>query len=284
MSGCAAPSISPIDFEEMNRHALERRIPSRQQLFRRHPNFMSTGPAGRRGTANSRNACATRCRPKCSPRPTRIRSAAIRKRRATICAKRTRLLKEAGFEVRDRKLVDPAGQPVSVEFLMPGSGRRAESSLFYKPSLERLGITVNIRTVDRRAVPEPRCAVSISTSSPTVWRTVAVAGQRAARFFRVASGGPARLAQYSRHQESRGRCADRAHHLRQGSRRTGRAAARRWIGCLLWNFYVVPQFTYGFQRYARWDRFSHPEPLPKYGVSGFPGAVVVRRRQGGQDG
>ena len=39
---------------------------------------------------------------------------------------------------------------------------------------------------------------------------------------------------------------------------------------LLWNFYVVPQFTYGFERYARWDRFSHPDPLPKYGVSGFP--------------
>ena len=40
---------------------------------------------------------------------------------------------------------------------------------------------------------------------------------------------------------------------------------------LLWNGYVVPQFAYGFQRYARWDRFSHPDPLPKYGISGFPG-------------
>jgi microcin C transport system substrate-binding protein len=32
----------------------------------------------------------------------------------------------------------------------------------------------------------------------------------------------------------------------------------------------VPQFTYGFMRYARWDRFSHAEPLPKYGRSGLP--------------
>jgi microcin C transport system substrate-binding protein len=23
-------------------------------------------------------------------------------------------------------------------------------------------------------------------------------------------------------------------------------------------------------RTARWDRFSHPNPLPKYGMSGFP--------------
>ena len=34
---------------------------------------------------------------------------------------------------------------------------------------------------------------------------------------------------------------------------------------LLWNSYVVPQFTYGFERYARWDRFSRPDPLPNYG-------------------
>ena len=39
---------------------------------------------------------------------------------------------------------------------------------------------------------------------------------------------------------------------------------------LLWNFYVVPQFVADFQRAARWDRFSHPEPLPKYGIAGFP--------------
>jgi microcin C transport system substrate-binding protein len=38
---------------------------------------------------------------------------------------------------------------------------------------------------------------------------------------------------------------------------------------LLWNFYVVPQFTYPFSRYARWDRFSHAE-LPKYARSGLP--------------
>jgi microcin C transport system substrate-binding protein len=39
---------------------------------------------------------------------------------------------------------------------------------------------------------------------------------------------------------------------------------------LLWNFYVVPQWTYSFQRTARWDRFSHPETMPKYGAAAFP--------------
>ena len=39
---------------------------------------------------------------------------------------------------------------------------------------------------------------------------------------------------------------------------------------LLWNHYVVPQWGYGKVRSARWDRFSHPDPLPKYGRGGFP--------------
>jgi microcin C transport system substrate-binding protein len=39
---------------------------------------------------------------------------------------------------------------------------------------------------------------------------------------------------------------------------------------LLHNHYVVPQWTYRFQRTARWDRFSHPETLPRYGGAAFP--------------
>jgi microcin C transport system substrate-binding protein len=48
------------------------------------------------------------------------------------------------------------------------------------------------------------------------------------------------------------------------------AATRALDRVLLWNFFVVPQFTYPYSRYARWDRFSHAEPLPKYGRSGLP--------------
>ena len=39
---------------------------------------------------------------------------------------------------------------------------------------------------------------------------------------------------------------------------------------LLWNHYVVPQFTFDKSRTARWERFSHPDPMPKYGVADFP--------------
>jgi microcin C transport system substrate-binding protein len=48
------------------------------------------------------------------------------------------------------------------------------------------------------------------------------------------------------------------------------AASKALDRVLLWNFYLVPQWTYGKVRSARWDRFAHPDPLPKYGNSAFP--------------
>ena len=50
----------------------------------------------------------------------------------------------------------------------------------------------------------------------------------------------------------------------------GGALANALDRVLLWNCYLVPQFAAGFERAARWDRFSRPDPLPKYGVTGFP--------------
>ena len=59
-----------------------------------------------------------------------------------------RLLKEAGYEIRDRKLINvKSGEPLSVEMLIndPAFERVV---LFYKPQLERLGIAVTVRTVE----------------------------------------------------------------------------------------------------------------------------------------
>jgi len=48
------------------------------------------------------------------------------------------------------------------------------------------------------------------------------------------------------------------------------AATRALDRILLWNHYVVPQWTYGKVRTARWNRFGHPDPMPKYGRAAFP--------------
>jgi microcin C transport system substrate-binding protein len=48
------------------------------------------------------------------------------------------------------------------------------------------------------------------------------------------------------------------------------AATRALDRVLLWNHFVVPQWTYGKLRTVRWNRFSHPDKLPEYAAGAFP--------------
>ena len=48
------------------------------------------------------------------------------------------------------------------------------------------------------------------------------------------------------------------------------AATKALDRVLLHNHFLVPQWTYGKSRTARWDRYARPAELPKYGVSAFP--------------
>jgi microcin C transport system substrate-binding protein len=179
----------------------------------------------------------------------------------------TRLLKEAGFEIRDRKLIDPKCQPVTVEFLCGDPGEE-RSVLFYKPYLERLGIAVNVRTVD-----------SVQYQNRT----------RSFDFDIVTGGWPQSLSPGNEQRDFFGSdAADRPgsqnlpgiknpavdaliNRIIYAKDRPEQVASCKALDrVLLWNCYVVPQFAAGFQRAARWDRFSRPEPLPKYGVTGFP--------------
>jgi microcin C transport system substrate-binding protein len=178
-----------------------------------------------------------------------------------------RLLKEAGYEIRDRKLVDAAGKPVSVEILVqdPANERIA---LFYKPSLERIGVTTSVRVVDD-AQYEQRLRSFDFDIITDLWGESLSPGNEQREFWgsqtadqpgsRNAIGikNPAIDALIDKVIFAK----DRANLV---------AATKALDRVLLWNFYVVPQFTYGFSRYARWDRFSHAEPLPKYGRSGLP--------------
>lgn len=179
-----------------------------------------------------------------------------------------RLMKDAGYEVRERKLVNAkTGAPFELELL--GEDPSFERvMLFFKPSLERLGIAVSVRTID-----------------PTQYEN----RLRSWDFDIVVSSWPESLSPGNEQREFWGsQAADMA-----GSRNVVGirnpaidklidrviftkdrgdlvAATRALDRVLLWNHYVVPQWTYPKLRTARWDRFGRPSNLPKYGLSGFP--------------
>ena len=178
-----------------------------------------------------------------------------------------KLLKEAGFEVKDHKLVDSAGKPLTVEILVqdPSSERIA---LFYKPSLERIGVSASIRVVDDAQyqnrlrsfdfdmiIDQWGESLSPGNEQREFWGSQAADMPGARNTIGIKNPAVDALIEKVIYAKDRGELVAATHALDR---------------VLLWNFYLVPQFTYGFSRYARWDRFSHAEPLPKYGRSGLP--------------
>jgi len=178
-----------------------------------------------------------------------------------------KLLKDAGFDIKDKKLVDAAGKPVTVEILVqdPAAERIA---LFYKPSLERIGVTTSIRIVDDAQYENRLRSFDFDMIINTWGQSLSPGNEQREFWGAQAADQPGSRNTVGIKNPAVDKLIDEIIFAKD---RAGLVAATKALDrVLLWNFYVVPQFTYPYLRYARWDRFSHAEPLPKYARSGLP--------------
>jgi microcin C transport system substrate-binding protein len=179
-----------------------------------------------------------------------------------------RLLKDAGYEVRNEKLVDAkTGEAYTVEFLAdePAFER---VFLFYKPSLERLGMTVGVRTVDDTQYENRLRNWDFDIIVGSWGESLSPGNEQRGYWGSQAADQPGSQNLIGIKNPAVDAMIDAV--IFAKSRADLVAATHALDRVLLWNDYVVPQWTYGKLRTARWDRFSHPEPLPKYGLSAFP--------------
>jgi microcin C transport system substrate-binding protein len=182
-----------------------------------------------------------------------------------------RLMREAGYEVRDLKQVNVrTGEVLSVEVLSVTSDPLGAERLilFYKPYLVRLGIDVSVRSVDdvqhKNRLRDFDFDIIIATwpqsLSPgneqrDLWSSRAADTPGSRNYVGIKNPAVDALIERVIFAKSRSELV---------------AATRALDRVLLWNHYVVPQFTDDKVRAARWDRFGRPAPLPEYGGSGFP--------------
>jgi microcin C transport system substrate-binding protein len=179
-----------------------------------------------------------------------------------------RLLKAAGYEVRDQQLVNAkTGEPYTVEFLAEDPSFE-RVFLFYKPSLDRLGIGVTVRTVDASQYENRLRTWDFDITTMSRGESLSPGNEQRSYWGSQAAdepGSPNLIGIKNPAVDAM---------IQQVIFAKGRddlvAATKALDRVLLWNNYVVPQWTYGKVRSARWDRFSHSDPLPKYGASAFP--------------
>jgi microcin C transport system substrate-binding protein len=178
-----------------------------------------------------------------------------------------RLLEEAGWVIRNGKLTNPkTGETMTVEFLF-ASPTFERVYLSYKPNLERLGIDVTLRYVDSsQYVNRIRSfdfdvityswpqSLSPGNEQLDFWGSEAADRDGSRNVIGIKDPVLDRLVQRLIYAENREDLV---------------AATKALDRVLLWNHYVVPQWTLLSQRTARWDRFGRPDPLPAYSF-GFP--------------
>ena len=179
-----------------------------------------------------------------------------------------RFFKLGGYEIKDRKLVNvQTGEQMSVEFLL-SSPTFERLVLRYKPSLERLGVAVSVRTIDPIQYENRMRSWDFDITVDS-WGQSLSPGNEQRGFW----GSPAADQAGSQNTvgiKNPGVDALIERVIFAKDREDLIAATKALDRVLLWNFYVVPQWTYGKVRTARWDRFGRPDPLPKYGASAFP--------------
>jgi microcin C transport system substrate-binding protein len=178
------------------------------------------------------------------------------------------LLREAGYEVRNTRLVNAkTSEPYEVEFLVedPATERFV---LFYKPSLQRLGIVVNVRIVDTAQYENRLRQWDFDVIVASWGESLSPGNEQRGYWGSQAADQPGSRNLIGIKNKAVDAMIERV--IFSKTREDLVAATKALDRVLLWHHYVVPQWTYGKQRTARWDRFSHPATMPKYGAAAFP--------------
>jgi microcin C transport system substrate-binding protein len=182
-----------------------------------------------------------------------------------------RLMREAGYEVRDHKQVDPrTGEPLSVEILNVTSDPMGSERfiLFYKPALARLGIDVTVRNVDDVQYENRLHNFDFDIIIATWPQSLSPGNEQRDLWSSQAADTPGARNYVGIKNPAVDALVERVIFAKGRSELV--AATRALDRVLLWNHYVVPQFADDKVRAARWDRFGRPDRLPEYGGAAFP--------------
>lgn len=175
------------------------------------------------------------------------------------------LLKEAGWELKDQKLINvKTGKPFTFELLIGATGN-TQWVLPFQHNLQRLGITMDIRQVDNSqltnrmrkrdydmiptlysAMPYPSADVQIAWASEYVDSTYNSPGVKSPVVDELISQIVAN----------------------QGDKQKLLPLGRALDRVLTWNYYMIPMWYMAADRFAWWNKFSKPTIHPLY-ATGF---------------
>jgi microcin C transport system substrate-binding protein len=162
--------------------------------------------------------------------------------------------------------VNAAGEGFSIEFLI-NSPSFDRVILFYVEDLKRLGVQYTIRQVDPSQY-QNRIRSRDFDAIVAGWGQSLSPGNEQRDYFGTESADRQGSRNYAGiKNEAVDALIDKV--IFAKDREELVAATHALDRVLIWNHYVVPMWSIGVSRVARWDRFGKPEKLPEYSI-GFP--------------
>lgn len=171
------------------------------------------------------------------------------------------LLRQAGWRLKDNRLVDGQGKPFVIEFLFP-SPALERATAFYIASLRRLGIDATMRTVDSSQYINRSNNFDFDMIAMPMLQSSSPGNEQADYFGSASAGKPGSRNLAGIRNPAIDKLIDHLVHAR--TREEVVASSRAIDRVLLWNYYSVPNWSQPQLNIAYWDKFGIPEKQPAY--------------------
>lgn len=173
-----------------------------------------------------------------------------------------RLLKEAGWEVRDNRRVHvETGRVLRFEILLPDPSYERLVLPFVR-NLERLGVIATVRSVDATQYIERMKRFDFDMTMLTRGQSLSPGNEQRSYWGSRAADEPGSQNYIGIKHPAVDALIEK---IIAAPDRDGLIAATRALDrVLLWNYYVIPHYHLNRWRLAYWDKFGRPEVFPKY--------------------
>lgn len=178
--------------------------------------------------------------------------------------KAMKLLKEAGWEIKNKKLVNTkTGENMSFEILLH-SPSFERIVLPFKKNLARLGIDVRFRVVDTAQYINRLNSFDFDMIVMTFAQSESPGNEQRYFWHSGSADMPGSRNYMGIKDPAIDVLIDKV--IEAPTRKELVARTRALDRALLWGFYVIPQWHTNVFRVAYWNKFSHPKVSPKYGL------------------
>jgi microcin C transport system substrate-binding protein len=178
-----------------------------------------------------------------------------------------KMLREAGWEIKDGKLVDPrSGEPMEIEILLAQEAFERVMAPFVR-NLERLGVKATIRLVDSSQYTNRVRDFDFDMIVGSWGQSLSPGNEQRGFWGSAAADRPGSRNLVGIKDPAIDALIDKV--IFAKDRDDLITACRALDRVLLWNHFVIPNWHIDKYRIAYWNRFGRPDIKPKYAL-GFP--------------